>query len=486
MKCMSDLKAYDLVVIGSGPAGEKGAAQVAYFGKRVALVEREPKPGGACVHTGTLPSKCLRESALYLSGLRAAGIKGVELQVKSQVRVDELVAHKEFVCSTEVERIHRNLDRHKIDYYQGRAEFLDPRTIAVRRSDGSELRLSAPVTLIATGTHPHRPSDIPFDHDYVWDSDEILELQQVPRSMIVVGAGVIGCEYASMFSVLGVKVTLVEPRERILPFIDEDVSQALIRSFKEFGIEMRLNSGLASCKVEGREVLANLRDGTQVRAERLLYAAGRSGNTDGLGLERLGIKPDKRGNIPVNERYETTCPGVYAVGDVIGFPALASTSMDQGRIAMCHAFDLKYKTALNRFLPYGIYTIPEVSMVGDTEQELVKRGEDYETGRAFYRDNARGRMLGDQQGFVKIIFRPSDKKLLGVHVVGERAADLVHIGLTVLQFGGSIDAFIDAVYNYPTVSECYKYAAYDGLGRLARRAKAAPEQPTPIPAPGAR
>jgi len=483
---MSEIKPYDLIVIGSGPAGEKGAAQVAYFGKRVALIERETRPGGACVHTGTLPSKCLRESALYLSGLRAAGIKGVELQVKSRVRVDELIAHKEYVCTTEVDRIHRNLEKHKIDYYTGKGAFEDARTVTVTKSDGTVVRLSAPVSLIATGSHPHRPADIPFDHDRVWDSDEILELDEVPRSMIVVGAGVIGCEYASMFAVLGVKVTLIEPRDRMLPFIDDDVADALTQSFKDLGIVLRFGSPLVATRVDGSEVVATLKDGSEIRAERLLFAAGRNGSSAGIGLEKIGVVPDKRGAIAVNENYQTSCPNVYAVGDVIGFPALASTSMDQGRIAMCHAFDLKYKTVLARHLPYGIYTIPEVSMVGDTEQDLKKKGIDYETGRAYYRDNARGRMLGDQQGFVKLVFDPASKKLLGCHVVGERAADLVHIGLTTLQFGGGIDAFIDAVYNYPTISECFKYAAYDGLGRLARRAKISPEMPTPIPAPGAR
>jgi NAD(P) transhydrogenase len=460
---------YDLVVIGSGPAGEKGAAQVAYFGKRVAMVERLPEVGGACVHTGTLPSKCLRESAIYLSGLKARSIKGVTYEVKRDVRVDDLMAHKEYVCSTEVDRIHRNLDRHRIDLYKGHAEFLDPHTIAVKQPDGATLRLTAPIALIATGTRPHRPADIPFDREAVWDSDEILELDKVPRSMIVVGAGVIGCEYAAMFASLGVKVTLIEPRERMLPFVDDEITDALVVSFRASGMDLRFNASLAKTEVLGNEVRATLKDGTVLEAERLLYAAGRSGNTDRLGLDRIGVKVDKRGLIAVNENYMTACPGVYAVGDVIGFPALASTSMDQGRVAMCHAFDLKYKTALARLLPYGIYTIPEVSMVGETEQDCQKRGEDYETGRAYYRDNARGRIIGDQQGFAKIVFRATDKKLLGVHIVGERAADLVHVGLTVMQFGGSIDAFIDAVYNYPTLGECYKYAAYDGLGRLAGR-----------------
>ncbi|HVY61271.1 MAG TPA: Si-specific NAD(P)(+) transhydrogenase, partial [Planctomycetota bacterium] len=447
-----------------------GAAQAAYFGKRVALVERKaPELGGAMVNTGTLPSKCLRESAIYLSGLRARRIAGVTFNVIEDVRVEQLMAHKEWVCSTEIARIERNLVRHHIDLIPGTAEFLDPRSVLVKQPDGGEVRLTAPVTLIATGTRPHRPADIPFDLEAIWDSDEILQLEKVPKSMIVVGAGVIGCEYAAMFAAIGVKVTLIEPRERLLPFVDEEVADTLVKTFRQAGIDLRFNTALASCKVEGDVVRAVMKDGSVLEADRLLYAAGRSGNTDGLGLDRIGVKPDKRGQLQVDEHYQTSCPGIYAAGDVIGFPALASTSMDQGRVAMCHAFDLKYKTALARFLPYGIYTIPEVSMVGDTEQDLKKRGEEYEVGRAWYRENARGRIIGDQQGFLKLIFRPADKKLLGIHIVGERAADLVHVGLTVMQFGGTIDTFIDAVYNYPTLGECYKYAAYDGLGRLARR-----------------
>ncbi len=470
---MSETRAYDLVVIGSGPAGEKGAAQVAYFGKKVALVECMPQLGGVCVHTGTLPSKCLRESAIYLSGLRSRGIKGVSFEVKSDVRVDELMAHKEYVCSTEVDRIERNLSRHGVEVVRGKAELLDARTVLVHGAAGApDLRFTASAILIATGSRPFRPPDIPFDLDAIWDSDEILTLDRVPKTLVVVGAGVIGCEYASMFAALGTKVTLVEPRERLLPFVDDEIADQLVVAFRQLGIELRFNAALASARGEGRIARAVLEDGTALDAERLLYAAGRSGNTEGLGLERIGVTVDKRGQIPVDEHYQTTCPGVYATGDVIGFPSLASTSMDQARVAMCHAFDLKYKTALARFLPYGIYTIPEVSMVGETEQEALKRGDDVATGRAWYRENARGRIIGDQQGFLKLVFRASDKKLLGVHIVGERAADLVHVGLTVLQFGGTIDAFIDAVYNYPTLGECYKYAAYDGLGQLLKRAGA--------------
>jgi NAD(P) transhydrogenase len=466
---------FDLVVIGSGPAGEKGAVQAAYFGKRVAVIERGAL-GGACVNTGTLPSKCLRESALHLSGLRTRGIAGVSCDLSPTVRIEQLMEHKARVCEHERERIAWNIARHKCELVRGTAEILDPETVLVRGAAG-ERRLKTRVILVATGSRPHRPRDIPFDLEEVYDSDEILRLDFVPRSLAVVGAGVIGCEYASMFAALGARVTLVEPRERLLPFVDDELADALVRSFRAMGVDVRFGTSCEAVRVVGpNDVAATLKTsaGTEeLRTQKLLYAAGRSGNTEGLGLERVGVKPDKRGQLAVDEHFRTTCPTVYAAGDVIGFPALASTSMDQGRVAMCHAFDLKYKTALARNLPYGIYTIPELSMVGETEQALRARGEDYEVGRAHFRENARGRICGAAEGLLKLVFRPADKRLLGVHILGEAAAELVHMGLTTIQLGGTIDAFIDAVYNYPTLSEAYKYAAYDGLGRLAKRAAAA-------------
>ena len=472
---------FDLVVIGSGPAGEKGAAQAAYFGKRVALVERGPL-GGACVNTGTLPSKCLRESALHLSGFRTRGIAGIACELPHQVRIESLMAHKDHVCDLEMSRVRWNLQRHKIETVRGTAEIADAETVLVREPGApagaaEARRLSTRVILVATGSRPHRPAGIEFDLKEIYDSDEILTLDFVPKSLVVFGAGVIGCEYASMFAALGVAVTLVEPRDRLLPFIDDEVADALVRSLKAMDVDIRFGTSLDGAKVLAPDrVEVALKKGDAVEkleTQKLLYAAGRSGNTEGLGLERLGVKLDKRGLVGVDEHFRTACPSIYAAGDVIGFPALASTSMDQARVAMCHAFDLKYKTALARLLPYGIYTIPEISMVGETEQTMKTKGEDYEIGRALYRDNARGRIIGDTEGMVKLVFRPGDKRLLGVHVIGDRAAEIVHIGLSVMQFEGTIDAFIDAVYNYPTLSEAYKYAAYDGLGRLAKRASKA-------------
>lgn len=468
---------YDLVVIGSGPAGEKGAAQAAYFGKRVAVVERGPL-GGACVHTGTLPSKCLRESALHLSGFSTRGIAGIACEIPSAVRVDALMAHKAHVAHDETERIKKNLDRHKCDLIVGTAEILDPHTVLVRDSAGRERRLATQVILVATGSRPHRPKDIEFDLNEIYDSDEIMTLDFVPRALAVIGAGVIGCEYAAMFAALGAKVTLIEPRDKLLPFVDEEITDALVRSFKSMWMDVRFGWSCEAARVVAKDdVVLTLKKGEkheEMHVQKALYAAGRSGNTAGLGLERIGVPVDKRGALTVDEHYRTACPNVYAAGDVIGFPALASTSMDQARVAMCHAFDLKYKTSLARNLPYGIYTIPEVSMVGETEQSMKQKGEDYEVGRAYFRDNARGKIVGAAEGILKLVFRPSDKRLLGVHIVGEQAAELVHVGLTTMQFEGTIDTFISAVYNYPTLSEAYKYAAYDGLGRLAKRAAAAP------------
>ena len=464
---------YDLVVLGCGPAGEKAAAQAAYFGKRVAVVERD-RLGGACVHTGTLPSKGLRESAIALRNLARLGLRGVNTTLARDVRVDELLARKEHVVKAEVARIEENLRRHNIDLFKGQARFVDPHTVRVTPDAGGHpLDLSGEFVVIATGTTPHRPADIPFDLELVWDSDEVVTMAAIPHSLIVYGAGVIGCEYATMFAALGVEVTLCEPRDKILPFVDRDVAAALIAAFQEAGIAVVPNARYTRCEVDEAGVTLTLADGRVLRADRLLYAAGRTGNTAGLGLDALGLRPNARGLLEVDAQYQTAVPHVYAVGDVIGFPALASTGMDQGRVAVCRAFGFTYKQALGQHLPYGIYTIPECAMVGATEQELEDRGVPYEVGRAEYHTNARAQLVGAYDGLLKLVFDPETKAILGVHVVGERASELVHIGMTAMQLRGTIDAFIDAVYNYPTLSELFKYAAYNGLQRLARRQLAA-------------
>ena len=460
---------YDLVILGCGAAGEKAAAQAAYYGKKVAVVERD-RIGGACVHTGTLPSKGLRESAVALRNLARLGLRGVHTDLAADVRVDELLARKEQVVAAETLRMTENLRRHQVDLYRGQGSFTGPHTIHVQPSAGGHpVELHGDFVIIATGTSPHRPTDIPFDQERVWDSDEVVTMDAIPRSLLVYGAGVIGCEYATMFATLGVEVTLVEPRDRILPFVDRDVTAELLESFREVGIRVVAGARYTGCRVDEAGVTLTLADGRTARAERLLYAAGRSGNTQGLGLDVIGLSANPRGLIDVDLQYRTAVPHVFAVGDVIGFPALASTSMDQGRVAVCHAFSFTYKQSLGQHLPYGIYTIPECAMVGATEQELEEAGIAYEVGRADYRENARAQLVGASGGLLKLVFDPRDHKILGVHVVGERASELVHIGMTAMQLNGTIDTFIEAVYNYPTLSELFKYAAYDGLQRLERK-----------------
>lgn len=458
---------YDLVVIGCGPAGEKAAAQAAYFGKKVAIIDRAT-PGGACVHTGTLPSKGLRESALAMVRLKNLGLKGISCSLAEDVRVDELMAHKDQVCAAEVERILRNLQRHNCPLVVGDAEIVDPNLVRVHRPGAEPVDLPTDMVMIATGTAPHRPTDLPFAHENVWDSDEVVQMSSIPRTLLVYGAGVIGCEYATMFAALGVQVALIEPRGAVLPFVDRDVSKELLAAFSDLGIAIHTNFKYDRAEVNDAGVTLWAGD-KSLSAQRLLYAAGRNGNIAGLGLDRVGVKVNNRGLVLVDDNFWTGVGRIYAAGDVIGFPALASTSMDQGRVAVCHAFGFDYKKQVGRWLPYGIYTIPECSLVGATEQELEAAGIPYEIGRAAYSGNARAQLVGADRGLVKIVFDPADRRLLGVHIVGERASELVHIGMTVLQHGGTLDTFIDAVYNYPTLSELFKYAAYDGLQRLARK-----------------
>ena len=460
---------YDLVVIGSGPAGEKGAAQAAYFGKRVALVEARDDLGGACANTGTLPSKTLRETALYLSGLRQREIYGLAFASRTEgIGVADFMVHKEFVVRRENERIARNLDRHKVEIVRGRARLVAPDQVAV-----GDRRLGADRILIATGSSPRRPPEIPFDDPDVDDSDEVLKLGRIPRSLIVVGGGVIGSEYASVFAALGTtKVTLVEKGKRLLAFLDEELGDIMTQAFQRIGMEVILGDTVARYGKGPNGVIVTLQSGRVLEAERLLAAAGRTGNTGGLGLEEVGVKLDERRLVVVDGSFATTVPGIYAAGDVVGWPSLASTSMEQGRVAVCHAFGFPYKTKVESTFPYGLYTIPEASTVGETEAEARKRGADVEVGRAYYRDNARGQIINDPEGMVKLVFDAGSKRLLGAHLLGERATELIHVAQAVISHGGTIDYFIQTVFNYPTLSELYKYAAYDGLGRLAARRNA--------------
>ncbi len=461
-----ELKSYDLVIIGSGPAGEKGATQAAYFGNSVALIEKEPWLGGASANTGTLPSKTLRETALFLSGFRNRALYGLQFTLKQQVNVRDFMARERYICDTERARIQANLKRHRVRVYSGMASFADPHTISIKPTGSPEVQIRGEKILIATGSSPYRPPIFPFHDPRVLDSDTILTLRDMPASMLVCGGGVIGCEYACMFAALGVKVTLIEQRDRLIGFLDHEISAALKRGMEALGIRMCMSDAVVSVRND-HDLELHLRSGMVVTGDAVLVSSGRNSNTPELGLEKIGIPLGKRGLVPVNEHYQTVIPHIYAAGDVIGVPALASTSMEQARVAMVHAFDLKYKKNVASVLPYGIYTIPECSMAGATEEELIERKVPYIAGRASYTANARGQIIGDNEGFLKLLYRASDMRLLGVHVIGEGATELVHVGLTAMLLDADADLFINSCYNYPTLSDLYKYATYDALGRRA-------------------
>jgi NAD(P) transhydrogenase len=463
---------YDLVVLGAGPAGEKGAVQAAYFGHRVLVVEKAPEPGGAAVHTGTLPSKTLRETALYLSGFKARALYGVAVELEDpHAAVPRLIARKDTIARSESARIRENLDRHGVELVRARARFVEPHRLHLELADGSAREVYARFVLIATGSSPRNPPEVPIEEPDVYDSDEILALDHLPDRLVVLGAGVIGCEYACMFAALGVKVTLVEARTQFLSFLDHEVGRALEKAMREeLGIEIRKGHRWGRIhRDEDAKLRCDLADGSQLVCEKLLFAAGRVGNTEGLGLEAIGIVPDERGSLKVDGCFRTAIPHVYAAGDVIGFPALASTSMEQARVAVCHAFDIAYKRGVAPVWPYGIYTIPEVSCVGKTEEQCVAEGIPHVIGRAYHRENARGMIQGEHEGLTKLVVHAETRQLLGVHLVGERASELVHVGQAVLHLGGTVDTFIEMVFNYPTLSETYKYAAYAALGALSRR-----------------
>ncbi|HEY1957653.1 MAG TPA: Si-specific NAD(P)(+) transhydrogenase [Polyangiaceae bacterium] len=451
---------FDLIVVGGGPAGEKGAAQAAYFKKRVAVVERAPEPGGAAVHTGTLPSKTLRETALFLSGHRQRELYGLSVSLKADLAVPKLLSRKDAVRDLEVARIKHNLDRHHVELLQGAARVTGPNTVEV----GGRTLHSA-IILIATGSVPFQPPHIPFG-EHVADSDTILELDRLPKRMVVLGGGVIGCEYASMFAAMHVKVTLLEGRERLLPFLDAEMGSRLQASLATLGVDIELGASVEKVTLDGDRVEIVLKSGEAIECDKLLVASGRQGATAGLGLDAVGVVVDKRGYVQVDENFRTSVPSIYAAGDVIGFPALASTSMDQARVAVCHAFGFSYKKQVSHLLPYGVYTIPEVSCVGFSEEQAREKKIDYVVGRALYADNARGKIVGDQDGMVKLLFDKSNRKLLGCHCIGDRASELVHIGQAVIALGGGVETLIDMVFNYPTLAETFKYAAYDALGHF--------------------
>jgi len=463
---VAQTESFDLVIIGCGPAGEKAGAQAAYFGKRVAVVERAGVPGGSCINTGTVPSKTLRESALYFSGLSQRGLYGIDYSLKENLTVHDFMHNEREVVEMERRRILKNLELHKIEYLEGQAAFEDAHTVAVRNG-GSSRRARGEIILIATGSKPHRPAEISFDDVHTFDSDTFLRMDRIPKSLAVIGGGVIGCEYASIFMALGVKVILVDGRDRLLPFLDSEIADTLRDRLRELGMEFWFNERPVKVENSSRGATLHMKSGKKLDVEAALFAAGRRAAVDGLALEKAGLTLNDRGYVPVDQNYRTAVSNIYATGDVIGFPALASTSMEQGRVAVCHAFGFKYKQRVASMLPMGIYTIPEISAAGETEDSCREQKISYCVGRARYANNARGHIAGDTSGLLKLIFSPTDKKLLGVSIIGENATELVHIGMMVLDNGLTIDEFIQQVFNYPTLSEMYKYAAYDGLGNLA-------------------
>jgi NAD(P) transhydrogenase len=458
------MKHVDMVVIGSGPAGQKAAIQAAKLGKNVALIERNSIIGGACIHTGTIPSKALREAVLQLTRQHLGSTAAFSTKA-DEITLDDLIYRSRQVIQTEMEVIREHMVRNQVEMVYGDASFEDPHTVNVIRPHSQET-LHAGHVVIATGTTPARPPDVPFDGQRVLDSDSLLGIKALPRNMIIVGGGVIGSEYACMLATLGVRITLVEARNMLLEFADAEIIEALQYRMRQMGITLRLGERVEEITIlpDGL-VQATLQSGKHLRAEALLHCIGRQGATHNMGLEGIGLPPDKRGRLTVNAHYQTELPHIYAVGDVIGFPALASTSMEQGRLASCHAYG-EPTLSIPDLFPVGIYSIPELSMVGKTEAQLTADGIPYEAGVAQYREIARGQLLGDEVGMLKLLIHEETRQILGVHAIGTGATELIHIGQAVIAFKGTVDYFINNVFNYPTLAECYKVAALNGSNKL--------------------
>jgi len=463
---------YDLVVIGSGPSGQRAAIQAAKLGKSVAIIERARTVGGICVNYGTIPSKTFREAVLHLSGYRERGIYGSSYRVKQEITIDDLLYRVQQVVRSEIDVIRNQMTRNRVELIEATATFLDPHLIELTTEGRHGKRqITARKVVIACGTEAARDTHIPFDGQRVFTSDDVLGLERLPRSIIVVGAGVIGIEYATMFAALGVRVTVVDKRPTLLPFLDHEISAALTYVVQQSNVTMRLGEEVAEIDVisgVSKPVEVRLKSGKVLHAEAALYSIGRVGATERLQLGNAGVQADDRNRIPVNEHFQSNVEHVYAVGDVIGFPSLASTSYEQGRAAARHAFGLRndHEGGIGLF-PYGIYTVPEISTIGKSEDELTAAGIAYEIGKANYREISRGQIIGDRTGLLKIIFSPESRQLLGVHIMGEGASELIHIGQVLMAHNGKIDYFADAVFNFPTLAECYKTAALDGLNRLS-------------------
>ncbi len=458
---------YDLLVLGSGPAGQKAAVQGAKLGKRIGLIERQEVVGGVCINTGTIPSKSLREAVLYLSGFRQRSLYGAGYRVKDTITIEDLAFRANHIIANEIRIVQDQMARNRIDTIYGSASFLDPHRIEVRHR-GDVIEHTADFIVIAVGTEPARPADVPFDGDRIIDTDGLLRLKRIPESMVIVGGGVIGTEYASILAALGVPVVLIDKRPRLLEFVDAEIIDVLQRQMKDIGVTLYHDEEVSAIKLQPDGLVhVSLQNNPPLTATTLMYAVGRVGASSGLGLERVGLTPDARGRLSVNDHFQTAVPHIYAAGDIIGFPALASTSMQQGRHAACHAFGAPDRTD-TALLPYGIYSIPEISMVGRNEEELSQAGVPFGVGVARYREIARGQLIGDETGMLKLLFHQQTLDLLGVHAIGEGATELIHIGQAVMAYRGKITYFIDTVFNYPTLAECYKVAALDGINRLPR------------------
>lgn len=455
---------FDLVVIGSGPSGQKAAIQGAKLGKRVAVVERRRVVGGVCIHTGTIPSKTLREAVLYLTGFALHGIYGVSYAVKKEIRVEDLALRVRHVIQRETDVILNQMQRNGVEVIFGEASFAGPREIAVEGGPG-RLSLSADRVIVAVGTEPSPPPSVRCDDRTVLDSDGILRIRELPRTMTVVGGGVIGLEYASILSALGIRITLLDRRDRLLEFVDQEIVESLSYQLRQRGVTIRLGEEVTRVVCGDGGAVAELASGKKVRSDTILYSVGRTGATATLNLAAAGLSADARGRIAVDGHFRTAVPHIYAVGDVIGFPSLASTSMEQGRLAAAHAFGLPVRP-MSALYPYGIYSVPEISLVGPSEEELTRTSVPYETGIARYREIARGQILGDDTGVLKLLFHRETRKLLAAHAIGTGATELIHIAHAAVSLGGTLDYFLESVFNYPTLAECYKVAALDCANRL--------------------
>jgi NAD(P) transhydrogenase len=461
---------FDVLVIGSGPGGQKAAIAAAKLGRRAAIVERKDMIGGVCLNTGTIPSKTLREAVLYLTGLDQREMYGQSYRVKDDITIADLATRTQHVVGREIDVVRSQLSRNRVAILTGTGYFTDPHTIEVNDGQGRIHRATADKIVIATGTCPARPASVDFDDRTVIDSDGIVHLERVPRSMVVAGAGVIGIEYASMFAALGTKVTVVEQRERMLEFCDIEVVEALKYHLRDLAVTFRFGETVASVECRPEGAIAILNSGKKIPADTVMYSAGRQGASDELHLEAAGLTADQRGRIGVDEFFRTTVPHIYAVGDIIGFPALAATSMEQGRLAAHHACDEPIHE-IGKDQPIGIYSIPEISFIGRTEEQLTKENVPFEVGVSRYRELARGQIIGDSYGVLKLLVSLENRCLLGVHVFGTGATELVHIGEAVMGCGGTVDYLVDAVFNYPTLAESYKVAALDATNKMREIAR---------------